>query len=140
MLLYPAIWVVPAVLNFFAYADGRAGGSYRAQADGVCAEANAFRAQAQSPEQIAAVLGEEERILRLLDPPPNWAERHAALVGEVTALSAEAQKVLRQAADAQDPQAALDRGWSRLGAREQEAVARIAANGFQDCSAAPAPA
>ena len=134
LLVRPALWLAPALVVFFLSAEGKLSGSYRAQADAVCAEANALMRQAQTPVDAAVVLAHLSDQLAALEAPANWQPRHDALVTEAQTLSAELTTLVERARRAKRPERVLRRGWARMEAQIPQANARIAALGFEDCA------
>lgn len=135
--LYPALWLAPALAIFVLSADGKLAGTYRADADAICAQAGAVSQQVQRADQLLLVLRQQQAALEALDPPMNWEARRARLVAEGRALTTQLALLVDRAAASRRPERTLRRGLTQLDAANRAAnraaSARLAALGFRDC-------
>lgn len=90
-LVYPMVWLAPALVIFVLTAGGRMPGSYRYEVDEVCKSADA--AIKAEPRAWLTVLQQEAAYLDQIQPPPHWKEPHATLVAEYTTMAREAPRI-----------------------------------------------
>ncbi|HEV3002122.1 MAG TPA: RDD family protein [Solirubrobacteraceae bacterium] len=134
MLLYPAAWLVPALIVFTLTAMGRFPGSYRVVADAVCEQADALVPAARVPSDLAVLARAEADDLASIQAPPHWRDRHAVLVAEYRAFSQRLERVLWRTSRSRDPQARWRVEWPRLQRRMAVTSARLAQLGYEDCA------
>ncbi|HWT95293.1 MAG TPA: RDD family protein [Solirubrobacteraceae bacterium] len=130
---YPALWLAPALALFVLSAEGKVAGTYRADADAICAEAGAVSHQIQRVDQLLVLFRQQQAALEALDPPMNWEARHDRLVAEASALTTQLVVLVSRATASRRPERTLRRGLTKLDAANRAASARIAALGFEDC-------
>lgn len=133
---YPALWLAPALVLFVLSAEGKVAGTYRADADAICAQMAMLAPQAQGPDQYLGLVQAQLQALEALDPPMNWEDRHQALLAEGHAIAASVTALMSRAAASKRPERTLRRALPKLEAAGRAADARIAALGFRDCAGA----
>jgi hypothetical protein len=140
MLLYPAAWLVPAVIACTLTVMGRFPGSYRVTADAVCAQTEQeLLPQIRTAADIVAFGYEEAARLRALDAPPHWRDRHDMLVAEYEQYAARAERVVRRVQRSGSGRQAWVKASARLQGHAAKANARLAALGYEDCAGTGAP-
>lgn len=132
--LWPALWLAPALVVFFLSADGRLAGTYRAEADALCAAAMDATVRAGATLD-ASMINQQllQQRLAELDVPPNWRDRHDALLAEGDALMVQITAALAKARRAANPERVLVREMQQLQPAAMAANARITRMGYADC-------
>lgn len=129
---YPAIWLAPALIVFALNVQGRGPGSYQAEVNRICTEAD--KIIAADPFSVADVLSQEVTFLDRVDAPLNWEDRHDALVREYQALADESVAVVQRVTRSKRPKVAFSRGFAKLLASGQASNTRLAALGYTGCA------
>ncbi|HEV2813824.1 MAG TPA: RDD family protein [Solirubrobacteraceae bacterium] len=134
MLLYPAIWLVPALVVFTLTVQGRFPGSYRMTADAICEEADAIAPRVGNPLQLVHLLEAETDELERIDAPPHWRDRHDVLVAEYRDFTQRTERVVHRLAQRRASPAQWQSAWARLGRRSKRVNARLSRLGYEGCA------
>jgi uncharacterized RDD family membrane protein YckC len=134
-LVYPVLWLAPALVVFALASQGKAPGTYRFEAERLCGDARREAARSSYRRSLMAQLGilnAEGQALARLKVPGDWAVRHRILM-ERRAHQFDDARRLAMASDA-DGRAAVH-GWS-LRVRAAAATDRRALEqlGFRACA------
>jgi hypothetical protein len=136
-LAYPAAWAVPAIVACVLAARGDLPGSYRDNADAICASATR-----QAPAYVAArgLTGMQELYAQLdanlsaLEVPHAWRGRHDEMMLRLHTLRAQIDAEVGQVMASSAPR----QRYAEMVARIQPLIAadnaRLAAMGYADCS------
>ena len=134
MVGYPLAWLVPALVVFGFTAAGHFPGSYRVEADAICAEADSVVPSLDDPSQLLALTRHETAALKRLEAPLNWRDRHDVLVAEYTKLGNKLARSLRRVRRSNAPAATWQREWAKLVQRAEASNARLAELGYKGCA------
>ena len=131
-LRYPAVWILPAAAILVMNVQGRGPGSYQAEVNRICVEADELIRQ--DPLAFADILPQEATFLREVDAPLNWEDRHDVLVAEYSTLAATGTALAARVARSKRPRTAFRRGMVRFSAQNQALNAKLASLGYTGCA------
>lgn len=133
-VLWPAVWLAPALVVFVMTADGNTPWSYRAQADRICGAAVQIAAHVEDPAQIAGLARWQADALDGMHVPLNWRSRHDRLMKEYGRLAVVTRTAVLRAEVSAKPRRSLRRSYASIRRRTARAHARLSALGYVDCA------
>jgi uncharacterized RDD family membrane protein YckC len=134
---YPVVWAVPALVAIVLGARGDLPGTYREQADAICASAGTELRRMlpiYGVMAIPAVYQERDYRIASLRVPNAWRDRHERLLATLRSQTLWVSTGIATARDAPEPRAVLRRFSVKLAAKGRRDGATVAALGFHACS------